>query len=96
MADFDTSDTWDMLSRFKLRQIGMDGPLFLAVDPLSDPLPILSDGFLGLELKPGTSREDAMALIDQLDDLVAFVSYTGGPPAWNPAPGRSGRKPPTA
>ena len=59
----------------------------VAIDPLSDALPILSEGFIGLELKPGTSREEAQALIDQLDHMVAFVSYTGGPPAWNPAPG---------
>jgi hypothetical protein len=37
--------------------------LFLAIDPLSDALPILSEGFIGLELKPGTSREEAQALI---------------------------------
>jgi hypothetical protein len=96
MADFDDTDTWGMKPRFKLRQIGPDGPLFLAIDPLSDALPTLSDGFVGLELKPGTSREEAQALIDQLTDMVAFVSYTGGPPAWNPVPGRAGRKPPAA
>jgi hypothetical protein len=76
--------------------MGPDGPLFLAIDPLSDPLPILSDGFIGLELKEGTSREDAMTLIDQLDHMVSYVTYTGGQPAWNPAAGRSGRKPPAA
>jgi hypothetical protein len=102
MTSFDDSDTWGMNDtwgmkpRFKLRQMGMDGPLFLAVDPLSEPLPILSDGFLGLEFKPGTSREDAMTLLDQLTDMVAFVTYTGGQPVWNPTPGRSGKKPTTA
>lgn len=64
-------------------KMGMDGPMFVAIDPL----PILSEGFLGLELKEGTSREDAMALIDQLADMVSVVSYTGGQPTWNPAPG---------
>jgi hypothetical protein len=87
MADFEDTDTWGMRPRFKLRQVSMDGPLFLAIDPLSDALPILSEGFIGLELKPGTSREEAQALIYQLNNMVAFVSYTGGPPAWNPAPG---------
>jgi hypothetical protein len=49
-----------------------------------------------LEFKPGTSREDAVALLDQLTDMVSFVTYTGGQPVWNPAPGRKGRKPPAA
>ena len=60
-------------------------------------LPILSDDFLALELKPGVSREDALALLDQLSEMVTCVTYTGGTdqPAWNPAPGcaeRAGRK----
>jgi hypothetical protein len=87
MASFDETDTWEQRPRFKLRQIS-DGPLFIAIDPLSEPLPILTDGFLGIELKDGTTRDDALALLDQLADMVAFVTYTGSEPTWNPAPGR--------
>jgi hypothetical protein len=37
MTSSDDRDTWGMQPHFKLRQIGMDGPLFVVVDPLSDP-----------------------------------------------------------
>jgi hypothetical protein len=98
MTGFPDSDTWEQRPRFKVRQIP-DGPLFIAIDPLSEPLPILTEGFLGLELKPGTSRETALALIDVLTDLVSAVTYTGGKPEWSPAPGRAstaGRRTPPA
>lgn len=91
MTDIPDDETWAMRPRFKLRRVGMDGPLFLAIDPLDDALPILTEGFVCLELREGVSREDAMALIDQLTDMVAFVTYTGDQPAWNPAPGRDDR-----
>jgi len=91
MTDLFDRETWAMRPRFKLRNIGINGQIYLAIDPLSDALPILTEGFIGLELKPGTNREDAMALLDQLTDMVGFVTYTGDVPEWAPAPGRGER-----
>lgn len=39
-------------------------------------LPVLGKGFLGFDLKPGTTIEDAKALVATLNDTVESTSYT--------------------
>lgn len=39
-------------------------------------LSVLGKGFLGLDLRPGTSMEEAQHLADALNGLVAATSYT--------------------
>jgi hypothetical protein len=91
MTGFPDSDTWGMKPRFKLRRIGQDGPLYLAIDPLDGGLPILDDGFVALELKDGVDRDAALALLDQLSDMVAHLTYTGSKPKGYRTPGRAER-----
>jgi hypothetical protein len=100
MDDFDDTDTWEQRARFKVRRIGSDGPYHLPLEPIDDPiLPLLSGGFLSLELKEGTTHEEAKALLAILDEKVKFVTYTGSPdPGWEHTPGRAeqaGRKKPS-
>jgi hypothetical protein len=82
-------DTWEQRPRFKLRRIGADGPYFVPIEAVTDPLlPILTDGFIALELKEGATQDEAVALLDALTEKVAFVTYTGeSRPEW--LPGRS-------
>ena len=98
--DLDT-DTWEQKARFKVRRIGVDGPFFLPLEPVDDPvLPILSSGFLSLELAAETTDEEAKAFLDILNEKVKFVTYTGSPdPGWEHTPGRAeqaGRKQPSS
>lgn len=90
MSDFDHIDTWEQKPLFKVRRIGVDGPLFIPIEAHSDPiLPMMDQGFLSLELKEAVSMEEANALLAELREKVAFVTYTGEPaPEWNDQPGR--------
>jgi len=93
MDDLNDTDTWEQRARFKVRRIGVDGPFHLPLEPIDDPiLPLLSDGFLSLELKEGITHEEAKSLLDILNEKVAFITYTGSPdPGWEHTPGRGER-----
>lgn len=78
MRAFEDRDTWEQRPRFRLRRIGIDGPYFIPIEAITEPvLPILADGFIALELKEGVSQDEAQALLDALTEKVAFVTYTG-------------------
>lgn len=78
MTALEDRDTWEQRSRFKLRRIGVDGPFHLPIEAITDPpLPILTEGFISLELKEGTTQQEAQALLDAINEKVAYVTYTG-------------------
>jgi len=53
-----------------------DGTPWIAVEPLAGTLSCLGDGFLGLDLKPGTDYRKAEEIAAFLNQAVAGVSYT--------------------
>ncbi len=92
MSDHDNTDTWDMPVRFK--PIGdASGGLWIKIEQLSDPtLPILEQGFLGFDLREGTTIDEAKEIATMLDRKVMLITYTGlKRPEWADNPGRSDR-----
>ncbi len=83
--------TWDMDSHFHVMEHA-DGTLWLAIEATGDhELPVLRDGFLGLELHSGTSIEEAKQIARVFNNRVSAVSYTGKiTPEFSDQPGRGG------
>jgi hypothetical protein len=53
-----------------------DGTPWIAFDAVEQHLPCFERGFLGIELKPGTTVEEARQLVDLLNDRIQTFSYT--------------------
>jgi hypothetical protein len=47
----------------------------IVLRPVHGDLPILEDGMLGLDLRPGTTMDEAEAFRRELNRLVAGVTY---------------------
>lgn len=65
--------------RYQFRVSGYaDGTPWIMTDPLEkkDCLPILGHGFIGFDLKPGTSAEEAHRIAQFLDDNIEFITFT--------------------
>ncbi len=94
MADHieNDTDTWDMPVHFKVCQYD-EGGFWIMIEKVDDPtLPILSDGFLGIELREGVGAEEAKQLADLLDERVTLLTFTGKKRReWADNPGRSER-----
>ena len=94
MADHieNDTDTWDMPVHFKVCQYD-EGGFWIMIEKVDDPtLPILSDGFLGIELHKGVGAEEAKQLADRLDERVALLTFTGKKRReWADNPGRGER-----
>ena len=72
----DTSETWDMEVMFTGKS-HVDGSPWIMPECLNAPvLPNLYDGFLGLDLFPGTSIGEAEALIGLLNKYVSHITFT--------------------
>ncbi len=72
---------------------GADGSPWIAVECLKAPqLPNLHDGYLGLDLYPGTTVGEAEALIGLLNKYVSHVTFTAQRrPEFAGTPGRGER-----
>lgn len=53
-----------------------NAPISLMLESMEGELPALSDGFLSLHLKPGTTMAEAHELERQLNRIVVKVSHT--------------------
>ncbi len=53
-----------------------DGTPWIMMTPWDEDLSILKGGFIGFDLKPGTSVEEANELAERLRRIVTGVSYT--------------------
>jgi hypothetical protein len=54
-----------------------DGVPWLMLELLEgEELPVLRRGFLGLDLRQGTTYEEAQALANSLNELLAYTTYT--------------------
>lgn len=91
-ADSDDIETWDMPVGFKVRQ-HVSGAPWILVEQLGAPtLPILDEGFLGIDLAEGTTAAEARELAQLLAERVTHLTYTGPPrAAWIDNPGRGAR-----
>ena len=71
---------------------GADGSPWIAIECLKAPqLPNLHGGYLGLDLHPGTSADEARALIELLNKYVSHVTFTAQRrPEFAATPGRGG------
>lgn len=54
-----------------------EGHPWIALEPFDKHLSLLRKGFMGLDLKKGTSLKDAQKIASLLNKNVATVSYTG-------------------
>ena len=52
------------------------GKPFIVYEPMVENLSILDRGFLGFDLKPGTTNDEAERLARELNDAITSVSYT--------------------
>lgn len=74
MSTSSKTDRADYL--FKVSQYG-DGTPWIFLELRRSPnLPALGDGFLGLDLRPGTSFQEAKRIADFLNDHVECVTAT--------------------
>jgi len=53
-----------------------DGAPWIICEPQGPQIPALSNGFIGFDLRPGTSLREAEALADMLRRMVTDVSVT--------------------
>ncbi len=90
--DADDFETWDMEAMFTGKG-HVDGSPWIMVECLKAPqLPNLYDGFLGLDLFPGTSVGEAEALIGLLNKYVSHITFTAPRrPEFSGTPGRGER-----
>jgi len=51
--------------------------LWIALEPFDGTLPNLEHGFMGLDLKPGTTVEQAHQIAEFLNKNFPSISYTG-------------------
>ncbi len=58
------------------RDSGGEAPTSLMCEPMTQELSIVGDGFLMLNLREGTSVDEAHAVADYLQHHVVSVSYT--------------------
>jgi hypothetical protein len=58
------------------RESGADAPTSLMCEPINHELSIVGSGFLMLNLREGTSVDDAHAVAKYLQRHVVSVSYT--------------------
>ncbi len=68
--------TWRMAPHFHGSRY-VSGAPFVVVDACSSSLPVLGEGFLGLDLPEGTTPERAREIIDFLQENIRFITYTG-------------------
>lgn len=61
--------------RFTVKEYS-DGTAWIALEPLRSNLPLLGDGFLGMDLPPGTSYEEAKRVASFLNDHIECVTAT--------------------
>ncbi len=81
-------DTWGMEVDFNPRGQAECGKGWICVERFGAPLPILGDGFLGLELHDN-SADNVRAVAEFLRNHVKRIVYTGTPrPEWIDQPGR--------
>lgn len=91
------TDTWHFATYFKgTRHMGAHrlGRHFFVIERLNsdNEIPLLDDGFLGLELYEGTPPAVAEELLGLLNKHVEYLTYTGPTrPEWEDRPGRSQR-----
>ena len=77
VIDDDDYDTWWFEPYFK--SIGaFGGPEMVSIWVEDDlEIPILKDGFLGLQFTKETTTQDVREILELLNRHVEFVSYTG-------------------
>jgi hypothetical protein len=61
--------------RFTVKKFA-DGTPWIVLEPLGRQLNVLGDGFLGFELKPRTSLDQADRIADFMNRNIDTVSYT--------------------
>jgi hypothetical protein len=61
--------------RFTVKETASGEP-WLMLEPMTKNLAILSGGFLGLHLRPGTTYEEARRLAITLDTEIESVDFT--------------------
>ena len=90
--DVTNTDTWDMPVPFKPSEYASGG-LWIMMKKLGEPtLPILEKGFLGLDLREGTTIEEAGEIVDILNRKATLITYTSPKhPEWVDNPGRGDR-----
>ena len=90
--NLDDFETWDMEVTFTCKG-HVDGSPWIMPECLKAPqLPNLNDGFLGLDLFPGTSVGEAEALIGRLNKYVSHITFTAQRrPEFAGTPGRGER-----
>jgi hypothetical protein len=59
--------------RFVVREA--DGRICVALEPVSADIALLENGALGLDLRPGTTRDDAERFARDLNRFVSGVTY---------------------
>ena len=91
-ADIEDTETWDMPVHFRVRR-HVGGSYWIMIEQLREPtLPILDEGFLGIDLAEGTTAKQAKELAELLDERVTQLTYTGAKrAAWVDNPGRRSR-----
>jgi hypothetical protein len=52
------------------------GTPWLALEAIDKVLPVLSKGFIGFDLRPGTTVNEAKRFADLLNDTITTTSYT--------------------
>jgi hypothetical protein len=81
-------DIWAMQAQFVSQPQINNGALFIDC-PDQRPLPVLGDGFLGIEFRPDTPPGVVDDIIRLLNQHVAHVTYSGtGRADWIDQPGR--------
>jgi hypothetical protein len=91
-TDIKDTETWDMPVHFKVRQHA-SGSYWIMIEQLREPtLPILDEGFVGIDLADGTTAKQAKELADLLDERVTHLTYVGpNRTAWVDNAGRAAR-----
>ena len=71
-----TADTKRAEYRFRVKEYG-DGTPWIYLELVREPdLPTIAPGFLGLDLKEGTSYEEAKEIARFLNERITTVSHT--------------------
>lgn len=66
--------------RFTVKEYAGGTPWIMLELQREPDLPVLKDGFLGLDLRPGTSYEEAKRIADLLNDNIESVAATTSSP----------------
>lgn len=61
--------------RFTVKEFG-DGTPWIMLEPDGQDLACLGDGFLGLDLKPGHTLDDAQEVASFLNKHITTMAYT--------------------